>query len=415
MRKSVCNKRKLRGRARPRNGDISLFQRFLKMGASTADCIWQRAESIPELLNPERSTIMKYRLLGKSGLRVSEAALGTMTFGDEWGWGSPKAEAQKVYETYRDAGGNFIDTANFYTNGTSETFLGEFMQGHRESVVLATKYSNAAPGNDPNAAGNHRKSMMQAVEASLKRLQTDYIDLYWVHIWDGITPVEEVMRGLDDLVRQGKILHAGISDAPAWWVAQANTLAEVRGWTQFIGLQIEYSLIERTVERELIPMAKTLNVGVLAWSPLARGVLSGKYHGEGKADGGRMTNEGMKDFLPEEKRAARIISALKAVSEQVGRSMAQVALAWLRYQTVPVIPIIGARKVSQLQDNLASLDLELSAEQLKSLDGAAESSSVSPRVFTTEKWFVQLGTAACGIACCSKCGTSCRIVMRVLT
>jgi aryl-alcohol dehydrogenase-like predicted oxidoreductase len=183
--------------------------------------------------------------------------------------------------------------------------------------------------------------------------------------------VEEVMRGLDDLVRQGKVLHAGISDAPAWWVAHANTLAEVRGWTQFIGLQIEYSLIERTVERELIPMAKALNVGVLAWSPLARGVLSGKYHGEGKADGGRMTNEGMKDFLPEEKRAARIISALKAVSEQVGRSMAQVALAWLRYQTVPVIPIIGARKVSQLQDNLASLDLELSAEQLKSLDGAS--------------------------------------------
>src|SRR5712692_3804113 len=371
MRKSVCNKRKLRGRARPRNGDISLFQRFLKMSASTADCIWQRAESIPELLNPERSTIMKYRLLGKSGLRVSEASLGTMTFGDEWGWGSPKAEAQKVYETYREAGGNFIDTANFYTNGTSETFLGEFMQGHRESVVLATKYSNAAPGNDPNAAGNHRKNMMQAVEASLKRLQTDYIDLYWVHIWDGITPVEEVMRGLDDLVRQGKVLYVGISDAPAWWVAQANTLAELRGGTQFIALQIEYNLIERTVERELVPMAKALNLGVLAWSPLAKGVLSGKYHGEGKADGGRMSNEAMKEFLPEEQHATRIISAVKAVSEQVGRSMAQVALAWLRHQTVPVIPLIGARKVSQLQDNLGSLDLELSAEQLKSLDGAS--------------------------------------------
>jgi aryl-alcohol dehydrogenase-like predicted oxidoreductase len=313
---------------------------------------------------------MKYRLLGKSGLRVSEAALGTMTFGDEWGWGSPKAEAQKVYETYREAGGNFIDTANFYTNGTSERFLGDFIQRDRHSVVLATKYSNAAPGNDPNAAGNHRKNMMQAVEASLKRLQTDYIDLYWVHIWDGITPVEEVMRGLDDLVRQGKVLYVGISDAPAWWVAQANTLAELRGWTQFIGLQIEYNLIERTVERELIPMAKALNLGVLAWSPLARGVLTGKY-AEGKADGGRMTNEGMKDFLPEEQRAVPIISAVKSVSEQSGRSMAQVALAWLRHQTVPVIPIIGARKVSQLQDNLASLDLELSAEQLKSLDGAS--------------------------------------------
>jgi aryl-alcohol dehydrogenase-like predicted oxidoreductase len=314
---------------------------------------------------------MKYRLLGKSGLRVSEASLGTMTFGEDWGWGSPKDEAQKVYETYREAGGNFLDTANFYTSGTSEKFVGEFIKGHRESVVLATKYSNAAPGNDPNAAGNHRKSMMQALEASLKRLQTDYVDLYWVHIWDEITPVEEVMRGLDDIVRQGKVLYVGISDAPAWWIAQANTLAELRGWTEFIGLQIEYSLMERTVERELIPMAKALNLGVLAWSPLARGVLTGKYHSGGNAEGGRMTNEGMKDFLLEEQHAAPIISAVKSVSDQTGGSMAQVALAWLRHRTVPVIPIIGARKVSQLQDNLAGLDLDLSAEQLKSLDGAS--------------------------------------------
>src|ERR1700724_3241138 len=372
MRKSGCNKRRPSERARPRNFDISLFQRFLKMGASTADCIRQVAESIPELLNPERNTIMRYRLLGKSGLRVSEASLGTMTFGDEWGWGSPKTEAQKVYDTYREAGGNFIDTANFYTGGTSEKFLGEFMQGHRESVVLATKYSNAAPGNDPNAAGNHRKNMMQAVEASLKRLQTGYIDLYWVHIWDGITPVEEVMRGLDDIVRQGKVLYVRISDAPAWWIAQANTLAELRGWTQFIGLQIEYNTEVGTVRLEMIPMAHALNLGVSAWSPLAKGVLTGKYHGKGKADVGRMTNEGMKDFLPEEhRRAASMISAVKSVSEQTGRSMAQVALAWLRYRTVPVIPILGARKVSQLQDNLASLDLELSAEQLRSLDGAS--------------------------------------------
>src|SRR5260221_1377936 len=298
MRKSGCSKQKPRAPPRPTSGDIWPFQQFLKMGASTADCIWQRAESIPELLNPERSTIMKYRLLGKSGRRFSEASLGTMTFGDEWGWGSPKAEAQKVYETYREAGGNFIDTANFYTNGTSEKFLGEFMQGHRESVVLATKYSNAAPGNDPNAAGNHRKNMMQAVEASLKRLQTDYIDLYWVHIWDGITPVEEVMRGLDDLVRQGKVLYIGISDAPAWWVAQANTLAELRGWTQFIGLQLEYSLIERTVERELIPMAKALNLGVLAFSPLAGGFLTREDHGEGKPDGRGIAQEASKRPFP---------------------------------------------------------------------------------------------------------------------
>src|SRR6202011_1081747 len=369
MRKSGYSKQKLRARARLRNGDISLFQRFLKMGASTADCIWPTAESIPEL--HERSANMKYRLLGKSGLRVSEAALGTMTFGDELEWGSPKAEAEKVYETYREAGGNFIDTANLYTGATSETVVGEFIKGHRDSVVLSTKYSTAAPGNNPNAAGNHRKSIMQALEASLKRLQTNYIDLYWVHMWDGITPVEEVMRGLDDIVSQGKVLYVGISDAPAWWIAQANTLAELRGWTQFIGLQIEYSLVERTVERELIPMSKALNLGVLAWSPLAKGVLSGKYHGEGNPDGGRMSNEGMKEFLPEEQHATRIISAVKAVSEEVGRSMAQVALAWLRHQTVPVIQIMGARKVSQLRDNLASLDLELSVEQLKSLDGAS--------------------------------------------
>ena len=314
---------------------------------------------------------MRYRLLGNSGLRVSEAALGTMTFGEDWGWGSPKAEAQKVYETYREAGGNFIDTANVYTNGTSERFVGEFIKSHRENVVLATKYSLAAPGNDPNAAGNHRKSMMRAAEASLKRLQTEYIDLYWVHMWDGITPVEELMLGLNDLVRQGKVLYVGISDAPAWWIAQANTLAELRGCTQFTALQIEYNLIERAVERELVPMAKALNLGLLAWSPLAKGVLTGKYLGEGKANGARLSIEGMKEFLPEERRAAPIISAVKSVAAQTGRSMAQVALAWLRHQTVPVIPIIGARKVSQLQDNLGSLDLVLSAEQLKSLDGAS--------------------------------------------
>src|SRR5262249_30538491 len=298
---------------------------------------------------------MRYRLLGNSGLRVSEAWLGTMTLGEDWGWGSAKDESRKVYEAYREAGGNFVDTANVYTNGSSERFLGEFIKGHRESIVLATKYSNAAPGNDPNAAGNQRKSMMEAVEASLKRLQTDYIDLYWVHIWDQLTPVVEVMRGLDDLVRQGKVLYVGISDAPAWWIAQANTLAQLRGWSTFIALQIEYSLVERTVERELVPMAKALHLGVTAWSPLASGLVTGKYHGGGAAEAGRLAHQEMKQFLPEEERAARIVSAVKSVSEQVGRSMAQVALAWLRYQSVPVIPIIGARKVVQLKDNLASV------------------------------------------------------------
>jgi aryl-alcohol dehydrogenase-like predicted oxidoreductase len=314
---------------------------------------------------------MQYRLLGNSGLRVSEAALGAMTFGEEWGWGSPRDEARKVYDAFREAGGNFIDTANFYTNGTSESFLSEFMKDHRQSVVLATKYSNAAPGTDPNAAGNQRKNMMQAVEASLKRLHTDYIDLYWVHIWDQITPVEEVMRGLDDLVRAGKVLYVGISDAPAWWIAQANTLAHLRGWSPFIGLQIEYNLIERTVERELVPMAKALNLGLTAWSPLARGMLTGKYHGHGSSEQGRMNNDTMKGLMPEKQRTEHIVAAIKTVSDETGRSMAQVALAWLRYRPVPVIPIIGARKLSQLQDNLASIELTLSADQLRTLDEAS--------------------------------------------
>jgi len=314
---------------------------------------------------------MKYRLLGNSGLRVSEAALGTMTFGDDWGWGSAKDEARKVYDAFREAGGNFIDTANFYTNGTSESFLGEFMEDHRQSVVLATKYTMSAPGTDPNAAGNQRKNMMQAVEASLKRLRTDYIDLYWVHMWDQMTPVEEVMRGLDDLVRAGKVLYTGISDAPAWWIAQANTLAHLRGWSAFAGLQIEYSLIERTVERELIPMAKALNIGVTAWSPLAGGVLTGKYHGHGSSQQARLSTDMAKDFMPEQQRMDRIVPAVKTVSDETGRSMAQVALAWLRYRSVPVIPIIGARRLSQLQDNLASFDVTLSADQLKTLDEAS--------------------------------------------
>jgi aryl-alcohol dehydrogenase-like predicted oxidoreductase len=247
------------------------------------------------------------------------------------------------------------------------------MRDHRQRVVMASKYSLAAPGIDPNAAGNHRKSMVQAVEASLKRLQTDYIDLYWVHIWDQITPVEEVMRGLDDLVRQGKVLYVGISDAPAWWIAQANTLAQLRGWSPFVGLQIEYSLVERSVERELIPMAKALKLGLTAWSPLAGGILTGKYHGHGSSEQGRMNSDMMKGRMPEQQRASRVVAAVKAVSDQTGRGMAQVAMAWLRYRPVPVIPIVGARKLSQLQDNLASFDLALSTEQVQALDEASQS------------------------------------------
>jgi len=295
-----------------------------------------------------------------------------MTFGEDWGWGAAKDEARKIYDAFREAGGNFLDTANIYTNGTSESFLGEFTEGHRQSVVLGTKYTNALPGTDPNAAGNQRKNMMQSVEASLRRLRTDYIDLYWVHIWDQITPVEEVMRGLDDLVRAGKVLYVGISDAPAWWIAQANTLAHLRGWSPFVGLQIEYSLIERTVERELIPMAKSLNIGVTAWSPLANGVLTGKYHGgQESSEPGRMNNETMKGFLPERPQTDRIVAAVKSVAGETGASMAQVALAWLRFRPVPVIPILGATKLSQFQDNLASFDLTLSSDQFRTLEEAS--------------------------------------------
>jgi aryl-alcohol dehydrogenase-like predicted oxidoreductase len=314
---------------------------------------------------------MKYRLLGHSGLRVSELSLGTMTFGEDWGWGSPKEEGRRIYDAYQEAGGNFIDTANLYTNGSSERLLGEFLQGHREEMVLATKYTNAAPGKDANAGGNQRKNMVQAVEASLKRLKTDYIDLYWLHIWDQITPVEEVMRAFDDLVRQGKVLYVGVSDAPAWWVAQANTLATLRGWTPFVGLQIEYSLIERTVERELIPMAKSLQLGLTAWSPLAGGVLTGKYSDNSQDGEGRYSSEMMKGFLPERERQERVVAAVRKVSQETGRSLAQVALAWLRYREIPVIPIVGARKLAQFQDNLDSLTLNLTPEQLHTLNEAS--------------------------------------------
>jgi aryl-alcohol dehydrogenase-like predicted oxidoreductase len=322
-------------------------------------------------------TTMNYQLLGKSGLRVSDLCLGTMTFGDDWGWGASKEEAKKIYDAFREAGGNFIDTANLYTNGSSERLLGEFIASHRAEVVLATKFTNAAPGKDANAGGNQRKNMVQAVEASLKRLGTDYIDLYWVHAWDQITPVEEVMRAFDDLVRAGKVLYIGVSDSPAWVVAKSNTLAELRGWTSYIGLQIEYSLLERTVERELIPVAKDQKMTVLAWSPLRSGMLTGKYLPENQhtADkSSRLNNEQMKNFVNSDESTHQTVRKVVGVGKEVGVPAAQVALAWLRYREVPVIPIVGARKIKQLEDNLASLAVELTAKQLRVLD---EASSVS--------------------------------------
>ena len=337
---------------------------------------------------------MRYKLLGKSGLRVSELCLGTMTFGEDWGWGSDKSGSRAVYDAFREAGGNFVDTANLYTNGTSETFLGEFLHGHRDEVVLATKYTNTPPGTDPNAGGNQRKTMMAAVEASLKRLKTDYIDLYWMHTWDQMTPAEEVMRGFDDLVRQGKILYCGISDAPAWWVAKANTVAEFRGWSPFVGLQIEYSLLERTVERELVPMAHALGLTVTAWSPLAGGVLTGKYHGKGDGKDGRFKAPGTEQNMPDPAKVERILPVLKAVAEELGRSQPQVALAWLRQRSVPVIPIVGARKPEQLKDNLASIDIHLDAKQVARLDDASRVELGFPHDFyakDTVKTFVYGG------------------------
>ena len=308
---------------------------------------------------------MRYKLLGNSGLRVSELCLGTMTFGEDWGWGSDKEESRAVFQAFAEAGGNFLDTANLYTNGTSETLVGEFVKGDREKWVIATKYSlNTRPG-DVNACGNHRKNLFQAVEASLKRLGTDYIDLLWLHIWDSLTPIEEVMRAFDDLVRMGKVLYIGISDSPAWIVSQANTLATLRGWTPFIGLQIEYSLKERTPERELLPMAKALNIGVTAWSPLGGGVLTGKYNQPNPVDGRlSMTDQPFQIF----DRDLKIAETVLEIAREIGKSPAQVALNWLRNRPNSVIPIIGARRLSQLQDNLACVDFNLTGEQLQRLD-----------------------------------------------
>jgi aryl-alcohol dehydrogenase-like predicted oxidoreductase len=334
---------------------------------------------------------MNYQLLGRSGLRVSDLCLGTMTFGDDWGWGAAKDESRKIYDAYREAGGNFIDTANIYTNGSSEKLVGEFVAGHREEVVVATKYTNAIvgftgkPGTDANAGGNQRKNMVQAVEASLKRMGTDYIDLYWLHVWDQMTPAEEVMRAFDDLVRSGKVLYVGISDAPAWVVAKSNTLAELRGWTRYVGLQIEYSLLERTVERELIPMAKDQQMTVLAWSPLRGGVLSGKYLpenvSESQAEGARMHGEMAKAFGGVPESSYVTVREIVAIGKELGAPAAQVALAWLRYRSVPVIPIIGARKHAQIEDNIRSLDVTLSPEQLQRLNQASAISLGFPHDF----------------------------------
>ncbi|HEV2178517.1 MAG TPA: aldo/keto reductase [Terriglobia bacterium] len=324
---------------------------------------------------------MRYKLLGRSGLRVSELCLGTMTFGEDWGWGAPKEESRRQYDAFLEAGGNFIDTANTYTNGTSEEFLGEFMAADRDRIVLATKYTDGIPNNDPNVAGNHRKSMVQSVEASLKRLNTTYIDLLWLHTWDFTTPVEEVMRAFDDLVRAGKVLYIGVSDTPAWVVSQANILAELRGWTPFVGLQIEYNLIERTPERELLPMARALDIGVAAWSPLKAGLLSGKYNRPaGSAPAStpsssasvsavlpkRLDDAVSASFAPLTERSLRIAEQVGQIARETGATSSQVALNWLRSKGA--IPIIGGRRVDQIKENLACLNFMLPDEHVLRLD-----------------------------------------------
>ncbi|VEP17441.1 putative oxidoreductase, aryl-alcohol dehydrogenase like protein [Hyella patelloides LEGE 07179] len=294
-----------------------------------------------------------------------------MTFGEDWGWGSSQEESKKIYDAFREVGGNFIDTANIYTNGTSEKFLGEFIASERDAVVLATKYTNGLGDGNPNGSDNQRKSMVQSVEASLKRLNTDYIDILWLHTWDFMTPAEEVMRAFDDLVRVGKILYIGISDAPAWVVSQCNTLAELRGWTQFIGLQIEYSLIQRDPERELLPMAHTLDIGVTAWSPLASGWLTGKYtKGNATGEDRRLDNEMMEGFVDKSDRNLSIAKEVDKVAEQTGNSSSQVALSWLLNKSV--MPIIGARKVHHIEDNLKCVDVKLSTEQIQQLDKVSQ-------------------------------------------
>ncbi|WP_224371155.1 aldo/keto reductase [Hyalangium versicolor] len=318
-----------------------------------------------------------YRLLGRSGLRVSPLSLGTMTFGSDWGWGANEADSRRQFDAYVDRGGNFIDTASNYTNGTSEQLVGKFSAEKRERLVLATKYTMSRRPDDPNAGGNHRKSMVRSVEQSLVRLKTDYIDLLYLHVWDELTPVEEVLRAMDDLVRSGKVLYLGISDTPAWQISRMQTIADLRGWAPLVALQIEYSLLERTVERELIPMAKELGLGVLPWSPLAGGVLTGKYSktdlggptNGASVTGSRKTITLAKGSLSE--RGLAIAEAVKEVAARIERTPAQVAIAWTLQNPTVVAPIIGARTFEQLEDNLKALEVEFPADALAKLQEAS--------------------------------------------
>ena len=325
-----------------------------------------------------------YVTLGASGLRVSPFCLGAMTFGEDLGWGSSVAESTRIVDRYVDRGGNFIDTANVYTRGHSEKILGDHL-GHdprkRERLVLATKFfANMYPG-DPNGGGANRKAVHAQLHESLRRLQTDYVDLYWMHAWDRLTPIEETMRALDDLVRAGKVRYVGFSDTPAWKVAQAHTTALFRGWSPLVALQIEYSLLERTVEGELMPAAIELGLGVTPWSPLKSGALSGKYQRKDK--GSHKPDRGMflEATLADDK-TYDVVEVVEAVAKEVGSTAARVSLAWLLAQPGVASPIIGARTIAQLDDNVQALEVRLSPEQLKKLDAVSKPKLNFPADFT---------------------------------
>jgi aryl-alcohol dehydrogenase-like predicted oxidoreductase len=315
-----------------------------------------------------------YRRLGASGLQVSPVALGTMTFGSDWGWGADRDETRKIFDTYTGRGGNFIDTANAYTNGTAEQMVGEFARSRRDQLVIATKYTMATRPGDPNSGGNSRKSMVRSVEGSLSRLRTDYVDLLYLHMWDGATPVEEVLRAMDDLVRAGKVLYVGMSDIPAWQVSRMQAIAELRGWAPLAALQIPYNLIERTVERDLIPMAATMGLGVIGWSPLAGGVLTGKYSRsdlqpadgpEGGASSRKQVAAG-NGFLTA--RGLDIAEVVTDIAAELGTTASRVALAWTLLNPAITAPIVGARSLAQLEDNLGALQVELDPRHQARLD-----------------------------------------------
>ena len=321
---------------------------------------------------------MNYKLLGQSGLRVSELCLGTMGFGTEWKWGCDKELSKQIFDAYANAGGNFIDTANRYTEGTAEKFVGDFIAKDRDHFVVATKYSLRDRSGDLNFAGNHRKNLMRSVKESMWRLNTDYIDLLWVHAWDSWTPTEEIMKGLEDLINRGLVHYIGISDTPAWVVSQANTMAQLRGWNQFVGLQIEYSLIQRTVEAELMPMAKAFGITVTPWAPLGGGVLTGKYL---KGDKGRVTESSIR--LSE--RATNIAKKVVEQAERVGVTPGQLAINWTRqHKGQSVIPIVGATKVSQLEDVLGCLKFEIPVDVMTQLDEVSKVELPFPNRFLNE-------------------------------